>query len=125
MKGLEFSLSLYKIAQKNIESYIKKTGENRFELIHTDVSFYQVRKEDNFFYFFHPFNEHILKQCLSNIHTSLKKDPRKALLIYQSNYMDNTQCIAEGGFFQPLKIFTSFGTRFYVYKYNCHRNHKM
>ena len=118
VKGLEFSLSLYKTPIKNIEFYTKKTGKNHFELIHIDVSSYQVKKEDNFFYFFHPFNEHILKQCLNNIYKSLKKDPRKAFLIYQSNYMDSTQCITTGGFFQPLKPFTSFGTRFYIYEYN-------
>ena len=118
VKGLEFSLSLYKMAQKNIKSYTKKNEDTHFELIHIDVSSYQVKTEDNFFYFFHPFNEHILRQCLSNIYTSFKKKPRKAFLIYQSNYMDNTQCITKGGFFQLLKIFTSFGTRFYIYEYN-------
>ena len=117
VKGLEFSQSLYEFGQKNIQSYIEKKGKNPFELIHIDVLDYQVKKEDTFFYFFHPFNEHILTQCLKNISLSLKENPREAFLVYQSAYTDNTKHITTVGLFKPLKIFLSFGTRFHTYKY--------
>ena len=118
VKGLEFSLSLYNSAQKNIQNHIKKRGKANFELLNRDVSAYTVKKEDNFFYFFNPFNDFILTQCLNNIHASLKKDPRKAFLIYQINQRDNTNLITEKSFFKLKEIFTSFGTSFYVYEHS-------
>ena len=119
VKGIEFSSSLYESAQRNIQSYIKKTGKDCFHLIHTDVLDYQVKKEDNFFYFFHPFNEDILDQCVKNICLSLQKDPRRGLLVYQkSNYKDSIDCITKSGFFRLFKSFVSFGTHFYVYEHS-------
>ena len=118
IKGLEFSPSLYKIAQRNIQTYKEKTDKNCFELIHADVLTYQVQKEDNFFYFFHPFNDSILSRCLQNIYRSLKEHPRKALLVYQINSRENTNHITKDGVFKLLKTFVSFGVRFYVYEYS-------
>ena len=117
VKGLEFSFSLYKSAQKNIQNYKKKKGDINFELLNLDASKYIVQKEDNFFYFFNPFNEFILNQCLNNIHSSLKKNPRKALLVYQINKQDNTKYITAKDFFKLKEIFNSRGTRFYIYEY--------
>lgn len=123
IKGLEFSLSLYELTQKNIQKYIKKTGKNHFEILHIDVSTYKVKKEDNFFYFFHPFNEFILNKCLDNIHISLKEEPRKAVLVYQSNYTDNTDYIIAKNIFKLKEVFTSCGTRFYIYEYSPQEPH--
>ncbi len=118
IKGLEFSSSLYDLAKKNIQSYTEKTGKNCFELIHTDVLAYQVKQEDNFFYFFHPFQDSILIQCLQNIYISLRESPREALLVYQINSRENTEHITKDGVFKLIKNFVSFGVRFYVYKYS-------
>ena len=118
IKGLEFSSSLYELAKKNIQDYTKKTGKNNFEILHIDVSTYKVQKEDNFFYFFNPFNEFILKKCINNIHLSLKENPRKALLIYQINNKDNTNYITANKMFKLKETFTSCGTRFYIYKHS-------
>ncbi len=118
VKGLEFSPSLYHSAQKNLQSYNEKSGgKGCFELIHTDATAYPVKKEDNCFYFFHPFKDHILKRCLKNIYSSLKEQPRQALLIYQINNRENTACITQGGFFKLLKTSVFFGGRFYVYSH--------
>ena len=117
IKGLEFSLSLYNSAQKNIQDYVEKTGKDHFELLHTDVSAYEVQKEDNCFYFFNPFNEFILNKCISNIHLSLKENPRKALLIYQINNKDNTGFITAKNVFKLKEVFNSCGTRFYIYEH--------
>ena len=117
IKGLEFSLSLYELAQKNIQNYIEQTGKNNFELLHIDVSTYKVNKEDNFFYFFHPFSTFILDKCLENIYISLKEEPRKAVLVYQSNHTDNTKYITAKNMFKLKEVFTSFGTRFYIYEH--------
>ena len=118
IKGLEFSSSLYELAKKNIQDYIKTTGKNNFEILHIDVSTYKVQKEDNFFYFFNPFNEFILNKCLDNIHLSLEENPRKALLVYQINNKDNTDHITAKKFFHLKEVFTSFGTHFYIYEHS-------
>ena len=116
IKGLEFSPSLYNSARENIQNYINKSGKNLFNLIYANVINYKVKAEDNFFYFFHPFNETILSQCLENIYLSLKKHPRKVFLVYQSNCKNNTDHITSNGIFHLLKTFVSFGSRFYVYE---------
>ena len=99
IKGLEFSSSLYKTAQSNLQAYKEKTGQNCFELMHADVLTYEVQKEDNFFYFFYPFNDDMLSQCLHNIYLSLKEYPRRVLLIYQINSRENTNHHYKSGLF--------------------------
>ena len=118
IKGLEFSASLYESAKKNIQTYVQKTGVNIFELHHIDVIKYQVQPEDNIFYFFNPFNEHILKQCLGKMQSSLNKNPRQAFLIYQSHLKDKTKCITENSSFTPSLPFVYLACRFYVYHFN-------
>ena len=118
IKGLEFSTSLYETAKKNIQTYIEKTGSDIFTLHHIDVVNYQVKPEDNIFYFFNPFNEHILKQCLGKIQISLNKSPRKAFLIYQSYLKDRTECITENSSFTYLFSFEYLACKFYVYHFN-------
>ena len=123
IKGVEFNTHLHKTAEKNILSYVQKTNKNVFQLMHKDVVKYQVQPEDNVFYFFNPFNEHILKQCMNRIHTSLKINPRPAFLIYQSYLQDKTKCITEDGVFSLLFPFISMACQFYVYKF-CPSNYK-
>ena len=118
IKGLEFSASLYKSAKKNIQTYVKKTGSDIFDLHHTDVVNYQVQSEDNIFYFFNPFNEHILKQCLGKMQSSLNENPRRPFLIYQSYLKDKTKCITENSSFVPFFSFVYLSCRFYVYHFN-------
>ena len=120
VKGLEFSPGLFNLAKKNIQNYIQKTGKNDFHLMNQDVVNYSVHLEDNFFYFFHPFDETILSSCLKSIYQSLRKNPRKVFLVYQSNYKNWTDYIVAGGFFQKPKTFVSFGTRFYIYEHKPH-----
>ena len=122
IKGLEFSASLYKSAKKNIQTYIKKTGSDIFDLHHIDVISYQVHSEDNVFYFFNPFNEHILKKCLENIQRSLDESPRQVFLIYQSALKDKTKCITENSSFSALLSFVYLACRFYVYHFNPEKN---
>ncbi len=117
IKGLEFSPTLYKLALGNIRDYVERTGNDQFELIHTDVVNYKVQKEDNVFYFFHPFDEYILSQCLDQIHLSLKTFPRKGWLIYHSHSKDYTKCITKGGIFKSLQPFIHWGSRFYIYEH--------
>jgi len=118
IKGLEFSPSLYKIGQKNTQYYAEKKQIDYFHLMNTDVLDYEVKSEDNFFYFFHPFDATILEKCLENIYASLKTTPRRALLIYQSNTKDYTNFISKEGSFKLQEVFKSFGVQFYVYKSN-------
>ena len=118
IKGLEFSSTLLESAKQNIKSYVETGGKDCFQLIHTDVVKYQVLTEDNIFYFFNPFNEKILQICLNNIFSSLKANPRPALLIYHSNYTDYTSYITKGELFQPLKTFSAKGSDFYVYQHS-------
>ena len=117
VKGLEFSPTLYKLALGNIQDYVERTGNDQFELFHTDVVNYKVQKEDNVFYFFHPFDEYILSQCLDQIHLSLKTFPRKGWLIYHSHSTDYTKCITKGGIFKSLQPFIHWGSRFYIYEH--------
>jgi len=122
IKGMEFSATLYESAKKNIQTYTRKTGLDIFALHHIDVVNYQVQPEDSTFYFFNPFNEHILKQCLEKIQHSLNENPRPAVLIYQSYLKDRTKCIIENSSFTPSSPFVYLTCRFYVYHSNSRKN---
>ena len=116
IKGLEFSPYLYEEAKKNIKEYVRKNKKNSFQLLNIDVCDYAVQKEDNFFYFFHPFNEKILDKCLKNIYKSLKENPRFCILVYHSNTLDQTSIITQKQMFQLQKTFQFSGSFFYIYQ---------
>jgi SAM-dependent methyltransferase len=83
VRGVEFSTELCKIARVNSDGYKSKTGVGtEFQIIEADAAKYDIRKDENVFYLFNPFDSEILKKVISNISESLLKYPRKIFVIY-------------------------------------------
>lgn len=81
--GVDYSPSLCKIAEKNIEIFRKRTNtRTQFEVVRADVSAYPIPDEATVFFFFHPFGEEVLAPILLRIHDSVMRSPRAALVVY-------------------------------------------
>ena len=83
--GVEFASELCEIAKKNCEIYKHRTGvKTEFQIVEIDAAEYRVQTEENVFFLFHPFDDVVLKELLGNIVSSLVKQPRKILIIYNN-----------------------------------------
>lgn len=81
--GIEFAKDLCEVAEKNITNFKKVTNSQKeFVIEHTDATKYTYKGDENFFYFFYPFDEKLMRKVLADISQSLKEKPRKAQLIY-------------------------------------------
>ena len=83
--GVEYSPSLCAIAEKNIETFRKRTrSRTEFEVIYDDVITYSIPDEATMFFLFHPFNREILERVLEKMHQSVMRFPRAALVVYMN-----------------------------------------
>jgi len=82
VRGVEFAQELCDIARKNIAIYKDRTGvRTTFKIIHADVTRYVIDDEENVFFAFNPFDETIFSQVIDNIVLSLRRKPRKILIV--------------------------------------------
>lgn len=81
--GIEVDEALYEIAQDNRAYFNTKFrgAEDKIELILGKAEEYQVRPEDNVFYFFNPFDINIFEMVIENIMNSVKEHPRRVLVL--------------------------------------------
>ena len=81
--GVEFSPEMCKVTRENVVKFTKKFGRAvDITIAEGDAAEYHFKDEETVFYFYHPFDETILKKVLDNISASLKRKPRQAWLIY-------------------------------------------
>lgn len=81
--GIEFSAELCDVAHRNVAAF--RAREQRaapIDIVQTDVRKYEYRHDETIFYFFHPFDEAILRATLEGIRASLEARPRRASLVY-------------------------------------------
>jgi|SRR5690625_1297583 len=91
--GVEKSEELHQIARKNKDIYCKerKGARQQINLINQSAENYNLRKEDNIFYFFNPFSLTIFKQVITNILSSAQQYNRPIRLIFyypRQKYID-------------------------------------
>ena len=83
--GIELSQKLHDIACNNIKIYINETQKcHRILSVCEDAACYKIPLEHTVFYFYNPFDEHIMKAVLSNIEDSIRKYPREIYIIYHN-----------------------------------------
>ncbi len=83
VRGVEFARELCQIAKKNLVHFKSKTGRpTEFEIIETDAAEYHIREDENVFILYNPFDDVILGRVLDNISASVRKQPRKVLIVY-------------------------------------------
>jgi len=80
--GIDFSKSLCVEAEANIEKVVSFFPAIDFNVISTDAVDYKIRKDENCFFFFNPFDEIIMLKVVKNILSSLKENPRKVFIVY-------------------------------------------
>lgn len=81
--ALEVNTVAFSYLQQNHRSYQEKFPDkaNRITLLERKAEEYEVKKEDNVFYFFNPFTVKIFEKVIEQIEDSLKQHPRVADII--------------------------------------------
>ncbi|MEO9144348.1 MAG: class I SAM-dependent methyltransferase [Ginsengibacter sp.] len=80
--GIDFSESLCREAEANIEKIKASFPATYFKVVCGDAFSYAPDNDDNVFFFFNPFDEIIMLQVVKNILYSIKQNPRKVLIVY-------------------------------------------
>lgn len=81
--GIEVDKDLYELALNNRAYYntrFRDTAE-RIEIINGKAEEYEIRREDNVFYFFNPFDINIFEQVMEHIIESVEKHPRRIFVM--------------------------------------------
>ena len=92
--GIEFSPELCAIAHNNIKIVEQATGSRLdISVIEGDVTHYEIKDDQNVFFFFNPFDDVVLEAVVKNIKKSLQRKPREIAVIYynpvHSHILDN------------------------------------
>jgi len=80
--GIDFSSSLCREAEYNIEKIIPKFPSTNFKVICDDATNYAIEPDKDVFFFFNPFDEVVMLQVVKNILFSVKQKPRKIFVVY-------------------------------------------
>lgn len=113
-RGIEVSPVLSDIALKNCSVFKEKTKtEIDFTIVMSDVMEYSLNDDEDVFYLFNPFDEHVLEHVLKNITASLERRNREILIIYRNAIYPGI--IEAGGNFIKIMDFVSWGWDFMVF----------
>lgn len=97
--GIEASKSLHLIACANIRnSSTIQVNRQRVQSIHMNAANYTPTSSPLVVYFYNPFDEVILSQCIENIHTSASDCCKPSYIIYK-NPLHHETIVASGHFF--------------------------
>ena len=80
--GIDFAKALCIMAEKNIQKTKLLYPSATFNVVCEDVVNYKIKKEQNVFFFFNPFDEVIMLEVVKNILASLKEKSRKVYIMY-------------------------------------------
>ncbi|HUZ58927.1 MAG TPA: class I SAM-dependent methyltransferase [Hanamia sp.] len=80
--GIDFSASLCREADYNIEKIKSFFPTTNFKVICGDAINYTIENDTNVFFFFNPFDEVVMLQVVKNILSSLKQNLRKVYIVY-------------------------------------------
>lgn len=84
-RGIEFSPLLCDVAKKNSRIYKEKTQtKTNIVVICSDAIDYKFNDDEDVFFFFNPFDDHIMKKVVQNIFESLQRKKRKTWIIYRN-----------------------------------------
>lgn len=83
--GIELSPLLCRESERNLERLQPHVPGANVELICGDAGDYVVRPDDSVFYFYDPFDDGVIEQCLEQIAASIEARPRPVSVIYHNN----------------------------------------
>jgi SAM-dependent methyltransferase len=112
--GVEFSAKLCAIAERNVELFRRKYPVMvPVEIVTADAAQFELRHDENVFYFYNPFDAALLDQVMRKIGESLNAHPRPAWIIYGAPC--HARVIDEVGIFARCETFVYGGAEFRVY----------
>jgi SAM-dependent methyltransferase len=80
--GIDFATALCISAEQNIQKTKLLYPSATFNVVCDDVVNYKIKKEQNVFFFFNPFDEVVMLEVIKNILASLKEKSRKVYIMY-------------------------------------------
>ena len=80
--GIDFARALCISAEQNIKKTKLLYPLAEFNVVCDDVVNYKIKKEQNVFFFFNPFDEVVMLEVVKNILASLKEKSRKVYIMY-------------------------------------------
>ena len=91
--GIEVDEALYEQAVDNRSFFNTRFRDSvgKIELINGKAEEYEIRPEDNIFYFFNPFEINIFSQVIDHIMDSVEKHPRKVFVMISSERINVCQ----------------------------------
>ncbi len=90
--GVEFGAELHQFATENIKIFGKRAARH-VRSLHADATTIELPAENLVLYFFNPFGEAVLRQVIANITESLRRYPRRAIIVYR--YLPDNSLIGE------------------------------
>ena len=115
--GIEISRELHDIASDNLEKFKRKFTSQAadIELLNLDAREYPFRGDETLFYFYRPFDSHIMQQVVDRILESLQQTPRNAWLVISHNvYVDLLKQYSQ---FAKKDNFLYGSAQFEIYRY--------
>jgi len=80
--GIDFAKALCIAAEQNIQKTKSRYPSAEFNVVCEDVVNYKIKKEQNVFFFFNPFDEVVMLEVVKNILASIKENSRKVYIMY-------------------------------------------
>ena len=97
LRGIEFSKELCEIARRNCSRFKAQTGGSAsFQITEIDAAQYVVQPDENFFFFYNPFDNTVLSRVLDNIGESLRSHPRRILIVYYNPLWNDVMAARPG-----------------------------
>jgi len=115
VKGVEFAQELCDIARRNCREYRKRRGAGTsFEIIEGDAALYPIDPIDTLFFFFHPFDDLVMSQVLTNIADSIVHHPRRVHFCMHNSTL--SEVISKSEAFEHDHTVDIHGYLFQVYR---------
>lgn len=82
--GVEYDKKVYDALTKNADAYHSRflNQRRKFCLLRMTAEEYVIEPTDNYFYFFNPFSDEVLRKVLDNIIESYQKNNRRITVIF-------------------------------------------
>lgn len=113
--GVEISSQLCEIAKNNIAKFEKTLKRSsQIKIVNEDVLKYNIKNDENVFYFYNPFDNFVMEKIIDRITRSLNDNPRKVWLIL-NNFTPFNDMLENKFKLPAIKKFIYGGTEFAVY----------
>lgn len=113
--GIDYSLQLCRVAERNLDVFRARTGRRFASSIRAmDAADYAFAKNDTVVYLFNPFDAGVLSAVIARLRQSLAAHPRRLWIVYQNPVWRNA--VESTGAFLHVGDWSYGGCDFAVYR---------